>query len=197
MEKEVHNKPLWKYSQRNITFNYDEENALWYIGGYILRQVKRKVETSKSSSKEELLAIIDSFLEDDCNDDESTIENDVEDAKLWLNSINRVKCSNDFYRAAELAINKSLPLKESHLGHPHRIATDTGSNPSVRDAWNSLILLPNAASTEDLKIQILTLYTKIRFHAFASKTVEHYKQEKSVNLQKTKSLRSKLNTQLS
>ena len=184
---------------------YDEENALWYIGGYIIRKILKKVEASKSSLKEELLAVInDRFLETSYDELDEDKQNEIPaqeelNSRIWLESINRgglVKCSNDFYlliRAVELELKKIIPLKSSHLGNPRTTAVNIGSTPTVQDAWDSLTSMPHHCEREDQKTQILELYVKVRFYAFTTKTVEHYKQDKLQALQKSKSLGSKLN----
>ena len=185
---------------------YDEESALWYIGGYVIRQVRKKIKSSKSI--DELLPILNSFLEDDDPtvtgeaDESPSKENEADDehadVRLWLISINRgglLKCTNDFFsylRVVELEMKKLFSTSQTYLGNPNEIASEICSRPSVENAWSALTSMQHTGTSEDLKLQILKLYVKIRVHCFVHKTIEHYKREKALNLQKTKSLRSKV-----
>ena len=62
----------------------DEENALWYVGGYIIRKIRNK------SLK--VMDILNTFIDDyDHDDDNTTAPNDtsIESESEWFNTINR------------------------------------------------------------------------------------------------------------
>ena len=43
----------------------DEQNALWYVAGYILRKIEREMIKDKSVDEKQLKMMIDGFKEDD------------------------------------------------------------------------------------------------------------------------------------
>ena len=63
----------------------DEENALQYIGGYIIRALKKQLLKGKESSV--MVASLHSFLEDTEVSDE--FEENMPDFKDWINAIDR------------------------------------------------------------------------------------------------------------
>ena len=72
--------------------SYDEENAVWYIGGYIIRKVRRKIKAL--DVKDDLLAMLEKFEgKEDMEKDESlTGDDDGEesvDTKKWITLIDR------------------------------------------------------------------------------------------------------------
>lgn len=207
MYPSAHQKTIQAPEMSHLT--YDEQNALWYIGGYIIRQVRRKVETHKS--KDDLLDIMDGFIDDvdrDSDSEQDDIENmesENDGARAWLNAINRgglVKCSNNLYlviRAIEVKLKSKLQLmsEADHLGTPHEISINVASDTAVKQVWNKIIESTQISeeTTNELRTLILELYVKVRLHAFTRKTMEHFKQNKLQSIQKSKSLRSKLNAE--
>ena len=94
----------------------------------------------------------------------------------------------------------TIPAAEnSHsLGQPKEVALKI-INPHVSDAWKTLLASEIEASststTDVLLTEIIELYSRVRFFAFVDRKMEHFKKEKKEQLQKAKSLRSKLNAQ--
>ena len=185
----------------------DEENALWYVGGYIIRKIRNKSLKVRD--------ILNTFIEDyDYDDDNTTAPNDtsIESESEWFNTINRgglIKCTNGFYqflRTLETEIQtylNTIPAAEnSHsLGQPKEVVSKI-IKPHVSDAWKTLLaseieeVTPSSTSTTDVLLtEIIELYSRVRFFAFVDRKMEHFKKEKKEQLQKAKSLRSKLNAQ--
>ncbi len=81
---------------------YDEQNALWYVAGYILRKVRKQLEKRKGN--DDNLAILESFKEDSMDDGNETDSQadeaeEIQDSRAWLRMIDRgglTKCTNDF-----------------------------------------------------------------------------------------------------
>lgn len=125
---------------------FDEKNALWYIGGYIIRKVKRKITSMKNEDKDkdDLLVVLDCFVDADHDELEGSTDSDdnddVADTHIWVNSINRgglIKCTNNFYsflRAVELELKCSLTPDTQHLGQPEQTALVISCQPPVVDA---------------------------------------------------------------
>uniref|UniRef100_A0A1X7VEP6 Transposable element P transposase-like RNase H domain-containing protein n=1 Tax=Amphimedon queenslandica TaxID=400682 RepID=A0A1X7VEP6_AMPQE len=100
--------------------SYDEESALWYIGGYLIRKVRRKIK--ENDDRDGLLAVLEIFEEREDMVEESLIGDDTDepvDTQLWITLINRgglIKCSNNFYsflRSVELEIKNNLSSREA------------------------------------------------------------------------------------
>lgn len=97
----------------------------------------------------------------------------------------------------------TIPAAEnSHsLGQPKEVVSKI-IKPHVSDAWKTLLaseieeVTPSRISTTDVLLtEIIELYSRVRFFAFVDRKMEHFKKEKKEQLQKAKSLRSKLNAQ--
>jgi hypothetical protein len=103
-----------------VSLTFDEKSALWYVGGYVIYSVKKKITKLKNVSfKEQLLQLLLSFTED------SAINSDweVDSTKEWFNSVNRgglVQCTNNFH---------------SFL---YTVELILSSNESVVEAWKEL-----------------------------------------------------------
>ena len=91
---------------------FEEENAIRYAAGYVLRAVRKKISNSSKQEKEQLVEAIDGLLSDD----------DVEDNDLsssWVAVVDRgglLHISDDLYRvfyAMELEIRKHLRIEKA------------------------------------------------------------------------------------
>ena len=82
----------------NVTpshLTYDEESALWYVAGYLIRSLDKKIEKGRYIHKEEMLQTLHNFVEDKEAHDEEKFA-----TSAWFNYINRgglTRCFNDFY----------------------------------------------------------------------------------------------------
>ena len=88
-----------------IKLNFDEESALWYVAGYLIKSLSDKVTQSKHLYRNEILLILESFKEDDeLNIDEASKATIAQlRSKEWFDTINRgglIRCTIDFYNLA-------------------------------------------------------------------------------------------------
>lgn len=73
------------------SLSFDEQNALWYVGGYIIRKMRRKINKNSSLTAKEmdmLLPLLDELVEDhdeDNGDGEREDEEDSDMSKSWIN----------------------------------------------------------------------------------------------------------------
>lgn len=119
--------------------SYDEENAVWYIGGFIIRKVRRKIKAL--DVKDDLLAMLEKFEGKEDMEDESLTGDDEEsvDTKKWITLIDRgglVKCSNNFYsflRSVELEIKDKISHDSNQFGKPNEIATVISGKPGIKE----------------------------------------------------------------
>lgn len=87
----------------------DEQNALWYVGGYILRAIKKKIKRSKCVDKE-MMYILEAFEEVEIEDDDEDDKGEL-DSQQWTKLVNRgnlIFCTNRFYTfLATVELSKS------------------------------------------------------------------------------------------
>ncbi|XP_019862720.1 PREDICTED: uncharacterized protein LOC109591422 [Amphimedon queenslandica] len=175
---------------------YDEENAIWYIGGYIIRQIKKR------SQYTHLHDMIDSFLEAESDDDDDVggdIKDSQDHAQQWLNLINRgglLKCSNDFYqllRCVEFEMKAILPPTSSNIGELGVLSKTIAEKETVLEMWK-ILQNYDTENTDKLKEEIISIYIKIRIKAYLMKSMEALKKAKEKkNIQKSLSFRSAIN----
>ena len=173
----------------NLHPTFDEQNALWYVGGYVLRSVRRNISKSNHIKKLDFLDVLDSF-EDDC------AEVDESDAKKWIVAIDRghlIRCTNDFHTllySIEINIKTSFSYGKKTLEEHLKLAVDE----EILRIWKNLCGR-DAAVDDDYKfllLEVVKMYITIRGFRHTSREMEKYKIYKKKNLQKTKSLRTRL-----
>ena len=97
----------------------DEENALWYVAGYVIRKVMKISLRSGASQEVIQIATLLSFIEDGEELDDDDISDDQGDETLstaWFDAINRgglFKCTNDFYKFMSVGVASQVPLTRS------------------------------------------------------------------------------------
>ena len=213
---------LWKHhhpttaiqtSQEIQHLSYDEQNALWYVAGYILRKLRLQLEKNRmGKDSEEQLALLECFVDDSYMYDNSDcyIE-EIVDSQSWLRMIDRgglTKCTNDFYtylRVVEMVSKITITSAFEEIKHPQTcrdleamteaIVKDT----AVQRSWEGLVRDQSSeesrwsdCSSSRVQQSLIKLYIKIRCYAYSKKRAEHLKQENKESLQKSKSLRTKL-----
>lgn len=180
---------------------YDERNAIWYVGGYVLRKIQMEM-NSEDNAKEILEGLMDGDETGENEDsDNATLEMSHEQ---WLASINRgglTKCSNDFYEyllTVEQRMQKLLFEMEtnSSLGNPKEQIEIITSDELVQQSWIHALRREPMSTQHQLETliqtKVISLYLKIRAFAFTKKKIEQYKIDKQEGLQKTKGLRKQI-----
>lgn len=172
-----------------------EENALRYVGGYVLRNVKTMLEKSENPHKETFLFSIAEMIGG---------ENIDGRASQWVRDIDRggLYNINDetytcFYIMEEhtreyFKINR---ISEMTDGFKDSIIEDIVSSSDLTTQWSvALGTSFNDEHTLELLKMIVTLYITIRGFAFAKSCVELYKQANKKALSKSKGIRKELYT---
>ena len=211
---------LWKHhhpttaiktSQEIQHLSYDEQNALWYVAGYILRKLRLQLEKNRmGKDSEEQLALLECFVDDDYNNSDCYVE-EIVDSQSWLRMIDRgglTKCTNDFYvylRVVEMVSKIMIKSAFEEIKHPQTcrdleamteaIVKDT----AVQRSWEGLVRDQSSEesrwsdfSSSRVQQSLIKLYIKVRCYAYSKKRAEHLKQDNKDSLQKSKSLRTKL-----
>ena len=173
---------------------FEEENAIRYAAGYVLRAVRKKTSKSSKQQKDQLVEAIDAILSDD----------DVEEDDLsskWMAVVDRgglLHISDDLYRvfvAMELDIRKHLRIEKASemvSSLEGKLASSLLANEDVQFYWCIVCCeVPEEIAREILK-SIAELWTTIRGFSFAKSYMEIYKQKTSKSLQRSKALRKNL-----
>ena len=177
------------------TLTFEEENALRYAAGYVLRTVRKKISKSSSPQREELIESVDMLFR--CDD-----EVEEQDASSsWMAIVDRgglVHISNDLYRvfvAMELNIRGYLRIENASKmvsNMEGKIVSSLLANEDVLFYWCIVCCeIPEDIANVVLKY-IAELWTTIRGFSFAKSFMELYKQKTKKPLQRSKALRKNL-----
>ena len=183
----------------NVTpshLTYDEESALWYVAGYLIRSLDKKIEKSRYIHKEEMLQTLHNFVED-----KEAHSHEEFASSAWFNSINRgglTRCSNDFYYfiyAVEESLKTVLQLVIKEIQIP-KLIEQLRLDANIHQTWTTLCSSADVITEQyiydELLTEILNFYIQIRGYAFTTKWMEDLKKKQKKSLQKSKSLRNKI-----
>ena len=142
-----------------------------------------------------MFQILHEFMEDK----ESCSSEEELESQKWFNGINRgglTCCSDDFYNfyTVEVSIKDALQTYTNTLNLT-KITEQITSNTNVNQTWTTLCsteIITEQYVYDELLNEILKFCIQIRGFAFTSKWMEDFKKKKKKNLQKTKSLRNKI-----
>ena len=186
----------------------DEENALRCVGGYMIRSLTKKIQKLKTDHVDEMLVSLYSFLEDNeqfSEDSNEDIDDDSKEDPNWVKLLDRgglFHCRAEFIHFLTCceAILKNEMFQGNELamkaGFKDKLILKLSSNDEIQYWWSALCAACNISPTcsEEVMNQILNKYVCIRGFAFTARWMEIYKQSKKRNLQRSKSLRNKLQT---
>lgn len=169
------------------SLNYEEENALRYIGGYILRSL------STNAKKEK-----DIFLQEAVEDLKGDTNELPTESEEWTGSVDRggliyiSEATYQFLVALEYSLRRYLKIGTAHLmDHEFRstLTKKVLTDDDVQFNWT----IASAAVEEDVMERLLDgiikLYITIRGFSFASSILEMYKKDGKKGTQKKKTLR--------
>ena len=164
---------------------YEEENALRYIGGYILRTLSTK----------------NPSLVDAINELKGADSEPPEESEEWTGSIDRggliytTSATHQLLSAIEYTLRKYLNTGNAHLMDNKFRSTLTTTILEDDDVQFHFVIATASIDEEEAK-QILekavSLYITIRGYSFASSVLEMYKQKEKKGTQKKKSLRQSI-----
>ena len=161
----------------------DEKNALWYVGGYVIKALNEKI-TSKHSAggcNNEALLALETFKESDEIIDDDCKEIEEQNNKEWFEAINRgglTRCTNDFYiflTNVEITLKGILLGTSSHLINKSKVLEELKTNGKISGSWNILVKSIDTEIATFLLDMLLNFYTDFRVFAHANRTMESYK----------------------
>ena len=178
-------------SSQSISLTYEEENAIRYVGGYVIKSVKAML---KSPQDDALILGLDELC---------ITDDDVEPAESeeWLCSIDRgglTRITDDaylFFVAIETSVRRHFHIGNTHMMNNKfrdAVTQDTIKDDDVLFYW----CISSASMSQDcadkLLKNIVNKWITIRGFSFAKTMLEIYKKEIKKGTQKSKALRRKL-----
>lgn len=170
---------------------YEEQNAVRYVAGYIIRNVRQHL---KSPQDDELLLA----LKDLCNTDDDT---EPAESEEWLCTVDRgglVRVTDDAYTcftAIEYCIQRHFRMNNLHKMNEtfrEKVAAETKNDDDVQFYWCLLSGNMDQECSEKLLELLINKYITIRGFSFAKSLMEIYKKDTKKGTQKAKSLRRKV-----
>ena len=196
--------PVEGAAQQSLTkapnLTYEEENALYFIAGYVIRETKKKLSKKPNSSRDtqaldqELnLCLVE--LADDFED------SDEPSASDWTGEINRGGLSfvnNPTYQlfySMEMAVQQELTQQTAPSitsGFKSEVIKKIHDHEDVVFHWSIVSADWEKEVAELLLGMIVELWVTVRGFAFACHWMEGYKQRQRKSTQKSKGVRKQL-----
>ena len=179
-----------EHPSRSLT--HEEENALRYVAGYVIRKLRERIDSSSNPRKDEMVLLLM-----ECAGDEMDSEGGTE---MWLNMIDRggLWHVNDQTYSLFAVMEEELRRFFCHKKDGHHKQAKSDINESILKSedllfeWCIISAEADNNIASDVLRRIVELYTTIRGFAFAKSCMEMYKQAHQMTLQKKRSLRSTL-----
>ena len=192
-------------SNAPVDMSVDEESALCYVAGYMIRSLSAKIERSEPNLMEEMVLALYSFREDSEQCEKIDEESSEGEIPYWVKVVDRgglFHCRmefNLFLCAVEVAIKKEMRQGNEaamKAGFKEKLLLLLQQDEDVLFWWATLCAIADVdnETSEALLPNILTHYTTIRGFTFAGRWMEAFKQKNKRNLQRSNSLRNKLQT---
>ena len=177
-----------EYIQR---MTLEEENALRYVAGYVIRRVKDKL---RLPIDQETLDILNLMVQEasSCNTSASTED--------WVKSVNRgglvliTEDAHQLFCAIEYCVRSQLHTSNMcsmDSTFRSRLTNSVLSDSEVQFRWACIGNVDEEAGEACLEM-IVHKWITIRGFSFANSVMEQYKQENKKSTAKSKSLRTKL-----
>ena len=181
------------------SLTHEEENALRYAAGYIPFALRRKLQRSQHPLKEDFIICLTEFCDEelDCTDISTY-------SAQWVKQVNRggLQQVNDMAyllcREIELEVRKYFvkdSIRELKAGSKEKIVDAILVNESVQFQWCRLSFDLQDSGAQELLKMIADLWVTIRGFSFVKSWLESYKQAKGKGTAKSKSLRTKLQSE--
>ena len=178
----------------------EEENALRYVAGYICRKVRKNLESSKNTRKDDMIFCLFDMSGDDGSSDS---DDGGGGSEKWTNLIDRGglwHVSNETYTlfcVMEEELCQHLTTDTVHKqqsGSKQKIIDIVLKNEDVLFQWSILTSTLDDNLSSTLLDIIVKEYVTLRGFAFGASCLELYKQKTKKTLQKKKGIRKKLFT---
>ena len=168
-----------KEREADIVLTYEEENAVHYMSGYVVRKLQRL-----KYSIEFLILKGDDVV--------------AEESTEWISLIDRgglVHVTNECFQlflSMETVMRRHLECHETRTGIFKNMESILLYDNGVLFDW--LMITGNEEEHKDILIQLVKQWVVIRGHSFGKSILEEYKQAAKKSTNKSKGLRTKLFT---
>lgn len=189
-----------------VEMSTDEESALRYIGGYMIRSLRKKIEKRRPKLMEEMILALYTFLEDSelCEQSDVGDGSESEDPD-WVKVVDRgglFHCRIEFIHflcAVERVVKGEMVRGNEaamKAGFKEKLTSKLHQDEDVLFWWSTLCAVTDVDNEccEALLPYIIGHFVTIRGFAFAARWMEVFKRSSKKNLQRSKSLRNKLQT---
>ena len=177
-------------SASDTSFSFEEENAICYVGGYVVATLK------KHEVDDEILHGLDHLIERDSDKVKA-------DSATWLQEINRgglteiTQEAQQLFMAIEASTRRHLTLKNAHkMDETTRcsVKNDVFADNDVQFSWclTGMSLEVSEDRAEDLLEMCIDKWITIRGFSFADSIQELFKQKDKKGTEKAKALRKTL-----
>ena len=178
----------------SATLDYEEHNAIRYTAGYVLKALLRKINHSSYPLKEELALCIEELKEEGSAFSHASEE--------WLKAIDRgglVHVSDMTYMlftAMEQALRPCLvTMEKSAALDIKEVSKIIETDENVLFYWSILSVNWEEGAAEALLCMLVERWITLRGFSSASALMEKYKQQCKKNIQKSKGVRKRLQTE--
>ena len=177
-------------SASDTSFSFEEENAICYVGGYVVATLK------KHEVDDEVLHGLDHLIEKD-------LEKVKADSATWLQEINRgglteiTQEAQQLFMAIEASTRRHLTLKSAHRMDETTccsVKNDVFADSDVQFSWclTGMSLEVSEDRAEELLEMCIDKWITIRGFSFADSIQELFKQKDKKGTGKAKALRKTL-----
>ena len=176
-------------TRTHVQLDYNEKNALRYVGGYVTRVLHHRLRKSKHGMKREFCACLTEM--NDVDPDEM-----CDDSDDWMNSVDRGGLKHITNMVYMLFVSIELVLRRHLLGLDQPSLTTAKEkvveDEDVKSYWSNIsINWTDEVATQLLNMMIDT-WINIRGHSTAKAWLESYKLSQKKSVQKSKGIRKQL-----
>ena len=172
--------------------SFEEENAVRYVGGYVIAAIKKKHHSDK-----EIIAGLDQLMDNNKGTNEAT-------SATWVQEVNRggltmiTDQAHDAFMSIEASIKSKLRVNKAHKMDEqtrHRLQNEVFCDSDVKFSWclTGINLKIDDETAEEVLELCIDQWITVRENAFANSIVEFYKLQSKKGTEKAKALRKTLN----
>ena len=186
---------------------YEEANAVRYVAGFVCRAVKKKISSSSSPLKQDVLLALWELLEDEIvqysDDEDEPSQDSMPSSSDWIKSVDRgglIHVTEQAYivfSAIEEVVRTHLRIQNIRKiadGEKHELTQEVQASEDVQFHWCILAVDMSVEVSELLLKMIIEMWITIRGFSFAKCYMELYKQREKKITQRSKGLRKELFT---
>ena len=175
------------------TFSEVEENAIFYVAGYVIRKLIYRHQKSNDSRSKAIVSALWEMLGENCTSVNALCSFD-DYVKTWTTSTDRGGLKHvsldtfNCFKAIELITYKLI--SEGHSRD--EILSQTFTNENVVFHWELISEVPEEAHSLKLLREVIDLWFSIRGFSVANKVFEEYKTASKMNIKGKKGIRKTL-----